>query len=632
MVAWYGRSISSHFNQILEQAFPDIGVFNAVVRIERPPFYTNSEPFTSEDGPKPDEDGDFEEIDRKNVLRCISVQAARTPGNLEKWIEILLKRFEKESVLLEKLNTQVEYLRKEQSKRALWIIDDNDDINSAWNDSFFEKVNLRFEIAKKYRLDIFEGISKRTASVGFDTERGDFNYAGCILIYCREGLDGAAGSVIRNVFDLALDAANEGREAPKIVVVASSEDQIKTIIDEIESRWKAYGKRPPFLFLFRTEDKGAISPQQDQVVKFFLSDETAIEIIRPGGQPVNIEIPPPPPPRSSDTRQNDLVVVVGGRITSDGDVARFNALKKALGQDGALVIIDPWADDGQGLTMHAELRAKFDAAKSPLLVEHVGENDPEDEATVFQDYLQLCSFKPLALMKSMVARASKQRLIWKPDVTGARRPDGVEVHTEPSEDFALLLRRRLGLEDEDAGPKAFVAVEEVILDGKLDSKLRKALKKHLSILVGGTGVPPTDECVVPFSFQVAGASDPLYEAALNFKKSQTNIVAACDLNRGASRLEDYLTGITARVRDGIDKGFRGKEDQPGYVLHILVMIDGKRLDTELTDGANGNWRVVKFLRESGEYQPDTVGFQSAQAWMKTQLDFEATAPSQGRQQ
>ncbi|PBC08181.1 hypothetical protein CK230_21960 [Mesorhizobium sp. WSM3859] len=580
---------------------------------------------------------------------------------MQKWLEVISDRFKGQPLVKEKIDRQIDYLTKEKEKGALWIIDDSNGNISVLKSEFSDAINLELYVTKYYREDEFTSIADRKVQGSFDDERPDFEYAKCIVISCMQGLDGPAGHVIRNIFNLALDAASDRRSYPKIAFIGANKDRCDSFWNELQLKWDF--QVLPFLFLFNTKNRVELRAQKAKVKKFFSTaepdEEGDIDIKIPSGYvelgtaddqvlakegvaPSELEpivASPPgdqhspketlvPANPSADTSgvkplpaENDLVIVVGGKITAEGDLGRFNALKEALGQDNSLAIIDPWDDGGEELTLHSDLQAKFDTAKNPLLIEHVGEKDLEDKATAFEDYLHLCSLRPLGLLKSLVARASERRLLWKPDSTRSRRQDGVEINNDTPKDFALLVRRRAGLEKAES-PKAFVAVEEVIVDGKLDTKLRKALKRHLSLLVGGNGEPPEDECVVPFSFQVAGTDDPLYEAALNFgRRPQKNIVATCDVSRGTRRLEDYLTSITARIRDGVAKGFRDKGDLfPDRILHILVMIEGKRLDTELTDRANGNWRVVKFRQEAGEYQPDERAFNGAKAWMKAQLD------------
>ncbi|MES0188711.1 hypothetical protein NKK48_29040 [Mesorhizobium sp. C386A] len=383
---------------------------------------------------------------------------------------------------------------------------------------------------------------------------------------------------------------------------------------------ESVSEAPPFLFLFRTDKEDEISAQQEKVTAFFLASKGN------GGPGPGGKIVDPPPPVLPE---NDLVVLVGGVQTTDGDSARFTQLKNLIGADKSLLVIDPWKDSDQKLEWKVDLEGKLRSAKSPLLVEHVGQNGPISDVDVFSDYLLLSvASRPgggkekLALVQSIVESTSRQRIVWKPAGAELKKSDGAEVSAQSPADFAQVIRVRLGLDHNDAAPAAYVATEEVVINRKLDGKLRKALKKHLSIIVGGDGTPPSNDCVVPFSFQLATTGDPLHRAVERFRPSQPNIVAACDISRGGRPLIQYLTEISGRVREGVNSYFSAQSDrEPICILHILVMIeDLSRLDLELVDKANGNWRVVKFRHDANdEYIPDGMDVETAQGWVNDQL-------------
>lgn len=622
-----GLTVQLYFLRILEAAFPNIGEFNDFVKQE-----AVTRPDLSELGLTFDEYGDVVDAHRLGDIRIkIAQQLFQSSEDLKTWVNALKLRYNRKGVVQE----ATKRLEQEQAKPPLWAItDENDSDQFVFENGFLGKT-LSYELKSRFRLDSFEPLlSSRNSAQDLDQDKLDFNQAKCIVISRSAGNDSPAQDLISNVVDLALSAHEAGEVAPRIVFTAGTREQALALQTFVTDKWTAITSGPPpFLFLIPSDDQREIADQRAKAKAFLTPAENVVPALPgKGARTILPEVnPPPPPPPIEQPTENDLVVLVGGKLTEERDVARFNQLTKLLGEGARLLIVQPWSDRTDVIEWNRELELKLGAAERPLLVECVGESHNSiREVAVFYEYLLLsAASRPgavdvMARLPAILASASRQRLIWNPSGVQIRAPAGAEIALNGPAELAPLIQRRLGLAEDAAPFPAYVAVEEVIVDQKADSRLRRALKKHLSIVAGGTGEPPSTDSVVPFLFQRTPDKDPLHLAVENFLPSGPNIVAACDVSRGARTLKQYLTDINARIRVGVNNYVKEKSAQaPDCILRIVVMVaesESKRLDSEFKDSANGSWRVIKFKRKAEEYEPDLNDIELTKAWVNEQLD------------
>lgn len=592
-----GITIQTAFERLLKAALTTTGKYNYFVQHATLPKADLDELELPYEGGNMIDENRLDEI-----FQAIAAQFFQSPEQLETWLRELARFYGKEEPVKDALN----FLNKELAKPSLWTISDWTDDASFVFDIEFLRMTIANELRSRYRLDVYTPPGIRESKITDVFDSADFDSAGCIVISRSNGARSLAQDLISNIIARARKRSQSERNEtlPRIVFTASSRELALELKTDVTKEWNGKDTSPPFLFLIPSNDGAEIDEQRLNAESFFA--RTA---------------PPPPPPP-----ENDLVILVGGKLTTDGDGLRFSDFKKLLGEHKSLVIIDPWKDETRTLDWHPELEIELGRAKSPLLIEHLGENDSAHDVDIFSDYLmRAVASRPgggkLALVESIVERASKQRLIWKPAGPVPDITHGPELVAQSPEELAQLIRDRLGLSDQQSRASAYVAVEEIVIDNKLDGRLRKALKKHLSIIAGGDGFPPSTDWVVPFSFQIAETGDPLHKAIEKFRRSRPNIVAACDVSRGGRPLKQYLTEISARISDGLNSYFLDKSDRrPECILRIVVMIaDLDQQDSEVIDNANGSWRVVKFLRRPDEYVPWGVDVEMAKAWVNAEL-------------
>ncbi|WP_446964300.1 hypothetical protein [Rhizobium leguminosarum] len=590
-MALYGNAVENAFRRILVSALRTIDDYVFVVKTKHLP--------QIEIGPPDASISDTDHL--KDVLEAVSRQFFQDPDHLGKWVEAIANLYGDRS----KVKDALESYKKELAKPSLWVINDCTDSEISIYDDHTIQETIEFTLKDRYRLDNYTPLPERSL-FNLDDDRADFDSAGCIVITKSDGPNSVAQDLVRNIVRLAhLKVQSAGNMAPpRIIFTANSRESAVALKEEIVGMWPGEST-PPFLFLMPSSDRTEIANQRTKAQEFF-------------GRGID-----PPPPK------NDLIILVGGMVTTDDDAVRFNKLRHLIGDHTSLKVLEPWREIDHSLPWDSELRRRLDTATNPLLVEHIRADASEDEAYVFADYLTLAvntytvGGNKITLMQTMVEQASKQRLLWKPAGNDLKVENGAELYRENPEDFARIIRGRLGLGEEFSEPPAFVAVEEVVINNKLDRKLRSALKKHLSVVVGGDGSPPSTDWVVPFSFQIAQTRDPLHRAVEHFRRSRMNVVAACDASRGNRTLKQYLTEINTRVLEGVNSYFSDKiglAPDPDQIFHILVKIgDLNQMDTEMIDDANGNWRIVKFERKQDEYEPFSNDIETAQAWVNDQL-------------
>lgn len=614
-----GLSIKTYFRQVLEAALTSIDEYNDFVRREAVP--------------RPDldrleivhVDGNvFDENRLGDIHNCVAEQFFQRPEDLETWIVALSARYGRQRVVRE----AIKQFKEEQARPSLWTIsDETDNDQFVFTDPFLRKT-ISVDLRSFYRLDAFTPLNTRISVLNSSQDRQDFEWAKCIVISRSGGDESVARDITENILSLASVSLNGAK--PRIIFTAGSGEQARALEISVRKRWAELspGRPPPFLFLIPSEDESEVATQFAKARVFLTVDNPGHEV--PDQEPNDEDHSggkKQPPPAATE---NDLVILVGGRLTTDGDALRFGQLTGLLGDSDRLLVIQPWSD-GNALEWIPELEHKLGAAKRPLLVEFVGESRSSTrEVAVFYEYLLLAAAsRPgavdvMARLPAILASASGQRLIWNPSGAQLKAPAGAEISLHGPVEFAPLIQRRLGLAEDAAPFPAYVAVEEVIVDNKADSRLRRALKRHLSIVAGGTGEPPSTDSVVPFLFQLAPDKDPIHLAVESFLPSGPNIVAACDASRGGRTLKQYLTDINARIRVGVNKYVKETSAQaPDCILRIVVMIDkheSKRLDSEFRDSANGSWRIIKFKLKAEEYEPDHNDIELTKAWVNEQLD------------
>jgi hypothetical protein len=664
-VAANGLTIQLYFRRILQAAFPNVSTYNEFVReaaVPRPSLEGLGLDF---------EDGDVRNENRLgDILTKIANEFFQRPDVLQLWVDALSSRYLRQSVVQEALDR----FRQEQAKPPLWAItDENDSDQFVFDDPFLRKA-LSFELKSRYRLDSFEPLLSGRAAQDLDQDKRDFEQAKCIVISRSAGNDSPAQDLINNITDLALAAYEGGKKGPRIIFTAGTREQALALQAFVTDKWTPTNPgEPPYLFLIPSDDQKEIA-QQRAKAKAFLTiveegedkgplqdkgskrsdkevkgerrlsekngakekagEEGKVEkLLREEGgskekeakeedlisredKPKSDEIAVP-----SSPTENDLVILVGGSLTNEDDAACFIQLVRLLGGSDRLLIVQPWCD-GNELEWNRELERKLGVAERPLLIEYVGKNHEAGTDVFFKYLLQSAMSRSggidiMARLQTILTSAYRQRMIWNPSGMQLNAPAGVEIVLDSPVALAPLIRRYLGLAEDAVPLNAFVAVEEVIVDRKLDTPLRRALKKHLSIVAGGTGEPPSTDSVVPFLFRVTPDKDPLHLAVENFLPSGPNIIAACDVSRGNRPLKQYLTEINARIRDGVNSYFKDKKAAPDY-LRIVVMVadpDPRRLDTEFKDNADGSWQVIKFNRKAEGYEPDMNDIELATAWV-----------------